>query len=457
MHASQRELKLLPMMPSGVTGNAPTDSAGIQIYRPFFLCGMATVLTVGCLLGAIALLGISRQQSYVASAWTPFVLAHANSQLFGWVGFFVIGFAMQQHGTTMAKMASFHRLAYAALGLMGLGIILRFLAEPLAQQDPLRWNWLGIFSGCLQILAIGLYVTNTTINRSPKYSKLTWPTAFIFASLGCLLVITLAEPWAFALSHQVSREASTAFVAEWFTPLRETQFLGFAALMIFGVAASKFPGCLGFQAAHKSWGMAAFGLWSSGLICRVVGWRTYYLSELVPGSDGLFRLGGILLLLGALCVIQALNVYLPVRHANPTQKFIRAAFGWLIVAGFLLAFEVAHLRAVGAPFSHAYTGGIRHAVTVGFISQMIVGVGYHLVTRMMMLDERVIPQLWSVSLLINLGNGARVTLEILTDYQTAAFMPMGWTGFVELLGLGIWAIVMVRFILRRGVSYAVAC
>lgn len=450
-------LTLLPMRSTIPVARSGTDRAETQVYRPFFVSGIITVLTVGCLLGAIALMGIARQGSYTASAWTPYVLAHANSQLFGWVGFFVMGFAMQQHGTTLAKSASFHKIAWWALGSMGAGITLRFAAEPLAQQDASRWLWLGLVSASIQIVAVALFLYNIGANRYRKGEPLTWPTAFVFASLGCLLLVSLAEPVAFALSHQPSREASIAFVAQWFTPLRELQFLGFVAMMIFGVAASKFPGCLGFQAAESGWGLAAFGLWSSGLIARMVGWNVYFQSGLMPGTDLWFRLGGVLLALGAGAMTLSLGVFSPVRHANPSQKFIRSAFAWLLIAGALLILEPLHLRAIGAPFSHAYTGAIRHAVTVGFISQMIVAVGYHLVTKMLMLDERTVPALWSVFVLLNVGNAARVGLEIITDVNRSAFAPMGWTGFVELLGLGIWATVMLRFLLRRSQTYATSC
>lgn len=447
----------LPMRSTIPTAKSEDDRAETQIYRPFFICGIITVLTVGCLLGGIALYGIARQESYTASSWTPYVLAHANSQLFGWVGFFVMGFAMQQHGTTLGKSARFHRIAWWSLGSMGLGIALRFLAEPLAQFDPGRWIWLGMLSAGLQIFAVLLFLYNVGANRFRKAEVFSWPIAFIFGSLGCLLLVSLAEPFTFAWSHQLDRQASIAFTAEWFTPLREVQFFGFVAMMIFGVAASKMPGCLGFRAADPNWGVGAFCLWTVGLIARVWGWSHYFQSGLLPGTDLWFRLAGLLLALGALAMTISLGVFSPVRHSNPSQKFIRAAFGWLLLAGVLLVLEPFHLRNLGEPFSHAYTGAIRHAVTVGFISQMIIGVGYHLVTRMLMLGERTVPALWSVFVLVNLGNTARVGLEILTDFQRTAFMPMGWTGFIELTGLVIWATVMLRFLLGRRKASVATC
>lgn len=450
-------LILLPLVKDKNASNSEIGKAEVLIFRSFFVSGIVTILTVGCLLGAFALFGISKQESYTSSSWTPYVLAHANSQLYGWVGLFVMGFAMQQHGTSVQKSVQFHRVAYAALVAMILGIIFRFVAEPMAQLDPVKWVWLGVFSGILQIISVTLFCYNIGANRHRNQEPITWTTAFVFASLICFITVSLIEPWVFLMSHQAERYASIAFIAQWLTPLRETQFLGFAAMMIFGVATSKFPGCLGFQSTKRAWGLIAFTFWIVGLIFRVSGWNIFYNSSFQPGADLVFRLGGLFLFLGAVCMSICLGVFEKGRNYNASQKFLRAAFLWLLVAGLLLLAEPLHLKAIGAPFSHAYTGGIRHAVTVGFISQMIIGVGYHLVTRMAMISSDKTPQLWSVFILINFGNAARVALEIFTDFHRGAFAPMGWTGFIELCGLMIWAFVMLKFILQKRMVYAESC
>lgn len=418
------------------------DRVDTQIYRPFFVSGILTVLTAGCLLGAVALYGIAQQASYTASAWTPYVLAHANSQLFGWVGFFIMGFSLQQHPPTRQRATLFYRLAYASLVLMGLGIALRFVAEPMMSVDR-AWLPVGLISGGLQFLAITCFVVNATATRYRTRQKLTWPTAFVFSALFWLVVVAAAEPVVFALAHQSDAAASVAFVAEWFTPLRESQFLGFVSMMIFGVALVKMNHCFGFRQPDRFWGLMGLGLWWAGLICRIVGWRMYYGADLLPGSDRLFRLGGVFLAVGALAIVFALGVLEKPEVSIRPHKFIRAAFAWLIVAGVLLVIEPFHLSAIHAPFSHAFTGAIRHAVTVGFISQMIVGVGLHVVARSNGLNDLGLKPLWLVFVLLNLGNAARVGLEIATDYRFDAFLPMGFTGFIELLALIIWAVVMI--------------
>lgn len=425
----------------------PTDRANVTIYRPFFTAGVISVLTAGCLLGAIALLGIALRGSYTASTWTPYVLAHANSQLYGWVGFFIMGFALQQHAPTVQRAHLFHRLAYASLILMGIGIAVRFVAEPMVHVSHDPWTSVGVGSCILQTVAVLLFCANTTFTRHRTGQGLTWQTKFVFASLGYLLLIACAEPWVFAQSHQRDSMSSIAFVAEWFPVIRELQFLGFVAMMIFGVALVKLHSCFGIRPAHRILGELGFVLWNVGLWVRVLGWLHNFRSGLQ--EETWFFFGGSMLGMSAAFLIGSTRVFESVESHLPTHKFIRAGFLWLFVSGLLMVLEPLHLRTIGAPFSHAYTGAIRHAVTVGFISQMIIGVGSHVVARLNGLNESVQKKLWPTFWLINVGNAARVFLEIATDYRHEAFFPMGFTGFVELCGLLLWGSYMLSVMFGR--------
>ena len=444
-----RQLSPLRVVPTKIRAAQPTDRADIAIYRPFFLSGILSVLTAGCLLGAIALMGISIKGDYLASAWTPYVLAHANSQLFGWVGFFIMGFALQQHATTVEKTNLFHRVAFWILGLMALGIALRFVAEPMAKVDRGLWVPVGVVACLLQLAAVVMFMYNTTANRYRSGKPLAWQSLFVFGSLFWMLAISVAEPFFFALSHQAIPEASVMFVAKWFAPYREAQFLGFAAMMIFGVSLVKFHTCFGLREANAKLGILAFGLWMGGLALRILGWIVFFNGMLQPETAWMFRLGAVSLALGAVAAAASLGIFEPVRETFRSQKFVRAAFVWLLVSGVMMALEPIHLNLIGMPFSHAFTGATRHAVTVGFISQMIIGVGMHVVARLNGLAEERLPALWSVFWLLNLGNTGRVVLEVATDYSPAAFAPMGMTGFIELVGLAIWGIHVARPMLAR--------
>lgn len=425
----------------------PDGRASTEIYRPFFLAGILSVLTAGCTLGAIALLGIAVKGSYTASAWTPYVLAHANSQLYGWVGFFVMGFALQQHAPRMSRERLFHRLAFWSLGLMAVGIGLRFAAE------PLNLVGLGVFSCVLQLSAVVLFNINTAVTRHRTGKGLTWQTKFVFASLFWWIVVAAAEPFYFAYSHQPGM-AGVQFVAEWFPPYREAQFLGFVSMMIFGVAFVKMNSCFGVGPALRLHAELGFLLWNVGLLARMAGWVTYFRAGMAPEAFWLYGFGGVTIAASAMLLVASSRLFEKTEFTIPAHKFVRGAMAWLLIAGALLVFEPIHLSRIGQPFSHAYIGAIRHAVTVGFISQMILGVGMHVVANMNDIPRHMQPKLWSVFWLVNLGNALRVTFEIATDYAPKAFFPMGFTGFVELIGLFIWAFYVARPMLNRRLAHA---
>ncbi|HLK13462.1 MAG TPA: hypothetical protein VKT78_01545, partial [Fimbriimonadaceae bacterium] len=187
-----------------------------------------------------------------------------------------------------------------------------------------------------------------------------------------------------------------------------------------------------------------------GLVARMAGWVVAFRGGFEPGSRELFTLGGIALATAAVLLVISIRLFEPLGSQIPAHKFVRGAMVWLLISGALLVFEPIHLRLIGAPFSHAYTGAIRHALTVGFISQMILGVGMTVVARMNDIPDAAQKTLWSVFVLLNLGNAGRVGLQILTDYNPSGFRPMGATGFVELVGLATWAYFVAGPMLRRG-------
>ncbi|MER3462691.1 MAG: hypothetical protein C4342_06840, partial [Armatimonadota bacterium] len=261
----RRQLRILP---NRVSRPSPDARATVNVYRPFFLAGVFTVLTAGCLLGAVALAGIAFNASYTTGGWMPYILAHANSQLYGWVGFFVMGFALQQHAPSQAKVKLFHRLAYASLILMGAGIAVRFVAEPLTAVDRSVWIPVGVASCIAQAAAVVLFIFNIGYTRHRTGNGVVWQTLLVFTALTWFVALAFAEPFMFAGSHEEGRQG-ILFVAKWFPPYREAQFLGFVTMMIFGVALVKMNSCFGARRASKRLGLLGYVLWNGGLLLRM--------------------------------------------------------------------------------------------------------------------------------------------------------------------------------------------
>lgn len=447
----RRAARTLPKISEPSTQSGPAD---VSAYRPFFLSGVFTVLTAGCFLGAIALLGIALSKDFRSMAWAPYLKAHANSQLFGWVGFFIMGFSLQQHAPAFARLPSFKRLAYTSLVLMASGIVLRFLAEPLIGVSYEPWFSIGMSSTALQLTAVLVFVYNIAVNKHRTGQPLPWQSIFIFTSLLWLLVVSFAEPFVFASTHSTDSQSNVLFTAKWMPVIRDAQFLGFVAMMIFGVALSKLHTCFDVRPAFRTVALTGFVVWNASLVAKMASWLVAFDAGLSAETRTLEFAAGFGLGIATVILVVALRVFEPAVQTHRSHKFVRAAFFWLVVAALLLALEPVHLSKTGDAFSHAYLGAIRHAVTVGFISQMIVGFGLHIVSRMNRLEESTLPHLWSVWVLLNIGNGLRVAFEIVTDYTPSAFLPMGLIGFVELTALLIWAHHITRPLLRNGLRRA---
>jgi hypothetical protein len=85
-------------------------------------------------------------------------------------------------------------------------------------------------------------------------------------------------------------------------------------------------------------------------------------------------------------------------------------------------------------FSHAYYGAVRHAITVGFVSLIIVGAAAKVVPTLKGVDVRRLSSLWSPFLLLNIGCTLRVVGQVATDLTTSAFPFAGVSGCMEVRG-----------------------
>ena len=132
------------------------ESLGDFIYRRFFKAGIAIVLSVGALWGAINLLQIAQGGTFLQVHLVPAIQAHAHAMIFGWMGLFVMGFAYQSF--PRFKYVTLWRadLANLTLYLMLIGIASRVAAEML-QPMPVGVG-LGILAAATELAAITMFI-----------------------------------------------------------------------------------------------------------------------------------------------------------------------------------------------------------------------------------------------------------------------------------------------------------
>lgn len=411
------------------------------IYRPFFLAGIGTVLTLGCMWGAINLLTIGLGRSFNAANYS-WVLAHAHAMVFGFVGFFIMGFAYQafprfKH-TTLWKP----KLAFAALPLMIAGILAQTVAHLLSPPSlPLE-----IVAAIIQLTSVVIFTTAIvmTVRRAQKpevYDR------FVYAALAWFLLAAIANPIVFQLFELPgSRENLLFNLAAFNIPYRDVQLLGIAVVMILGVSLRFLPHAYGLREPSRAW--RAFLFW--GVNGSILAGVALFIAGMAGGNHWLMMvqwLTTFVLLAVAIGTPRQYRMFgaVPENERDRGLKFIRAAYIWFILATAMLVFTPIYnfgiympLTGSHVPFSHAFFGAYRHALTVGFIMMMIVGVSSKVVPTLSGVDVRRANSLWPTFLLLNLGNLTRVSSQIATDFFPSAYSVMGFSGFIEVVGLTLW-------------------
>jgi len=415
------------------------ESLGDFIYRRFFKAAIVIVLSVGALWGAINLLQIAQGGTFLQVHLVPAIQAHAHAMIFGWMGLFVMGFAYQSF--PRFKYVTLWRadLANLTLYLMLIGIASRVAAEML-QPMPVGVG-LGILAAATELAAITMFIiiilktAQQSVEPHQIYEK------FIFGAFFWFFIQAIVSDLLFFAKVTVAGVDQLVMrIALIDGPLRDIQLLGFGALIIAGVSQRFVPAVYGLGNPRHDRQALIFWLINGSLILDVASYVLLFSTSNLYFSIGL-ELAFILMAVWAGLLVMQIRVFAKTSEIDRSLKFIRAAYGWLLVSMAMLPFFLVYGVLTHQGFSHAFMGSYRHAYTVGFVSMMILGVSSRVVPILAGLDSKRISFLWGPFILLNVGCGGRVVLQILTDFiPSVAFRLVGVTGFIEVTALAWWGV-----------------
>jgi uncharacterized protein involved in response to NO len=439
------------------------EQPGDTIYRPFFKAGIAVVLSLGAVWGAYLLLRITfGGVGFQSPEMVHDINAHGHAQIFGWVGLFVMGFAYQAFPRFKHASLSHPRLALATLGIMLAGITGRSVCEPLAGA----WPWLAapaVAASVLEVAAIALFVGVILATWRASGKPLAFYDWYVLSALVWFVAQAVYETAYLTATFAAGPDGLLPLVARWQGALREMQIHGFALLIILGVSQRLFAHFYGFPAPDRRLSMVALGVLNVAVLGEVVG---LIFVRTVPGA--VLWYGSVLLLVGTVVVlVRSWHIFGTPPERDRSLKFLRAAYVWLFVSLAMLALMPAYqyglLRwlapdtsAAHSHFSHPYYGAVRHAITVGFVSLMIVGMASKVVPTLGGVDLRRLAGLWGPFLLINAGCALRVVGQTLTDVTPRSFPFAGVSGVLEVIGLALWGAHLWRVMAGRVRTGAVA-
>ncbi len=415
--------------------DAYQPSVADSIYRRYFLAGIAVILTVGAGWGAWLLWQIGFAGSFTGVSVLD-VNAHGHAQIFGWVGLFIMGFAYQAFPRFWHTTLAIPELAVTTFIAMLIGIIVRTTGMTFHTES---WALTAaMFGGFLEIAAVFVFLWQLVLTFKRSDATFEPYMLFVFAALAFFLIQGAMSVWhTYNTMTATTRDELVWYVATYQAVLRDVQIHGLAVCMILGVSLRLLPGIFALPEIGRKKCVTAFTLILMAIIGEVVLFLTYRFTHNHVWAAFLL-VPWLMLTVGSLIIPIAWKLWRPLPVADRSSKFIRMAFAWLAISMLMLLMLPVYQIVSGIPFSHAYYGSIRHAITVGFISLMIMGVAAKAVPTLNGIDHKTLSALWGPFILVNLGCTLRVSLQTLTDWHPLFFALVGISGLLELSGLAWW-------------------
>ncbi len=409
------------------------EEALSRLLMAFVTTGLIFMVFPGTFLGVWNLLQISGRES-VASISPAWLQAHGHAQVFGWVGSFILGIGFYSIPKMRGGAKSSFGTAWICWAMWTTGAALRWAANVYLWE----WRFLLPLSAFLELGAFLIFSRAVSHHRpetSGKEKLGPWIWMVISASLGLLLVLIVNLGGCLFVSF---RETSPAFPHLFDQRYLALMAWGFLVPFVWGFSARWMTVFLGLKPLRPKWLLAA-------VVVNLVG--------LGLTLGGAVSIGSWLFVVGAGIAVAALRMFEPsekkakIRGVHSTFPFfVRMAYAWLLVAA------IVGIAATRWDTSGGIWGASRHALTVGFISVMILSVG-----------QRILPafagmrMLWSTKLmfaglaLVTLGCTLRVSCEIIAyqGYAAWAWSVLPISALCELAGLTIYAInILGTFVLE---------
>lgn len=413
-----------------------------ESYRHYLRAAVLVGMLAGAGLGAINLSWIAMWgYTGVMPAWDwwpALVQAHGNAQLFGWCGLFIMGVAAHSLPRMLQRPGPPVWLERSVFGLILTGVLLGLVSQPLTG----RGGFGLVFALSAGLQAAGALLFGGWLLRlvgRPREPYL----GFILA--GALWFVIGALTHAVVSGVTVAGGHSTP-PAAWNAAYLQMMTWGFLVCFVTGYSLRLLPTFLGLPTPRIGIAWAACATLNAATVTEVIARLAHagWLSVL----GALFGLGG------AALVILALRVWSPVLAAGDADtaalaRFVRTAFAWFAVAAVLTL----GLRAAQAAYpvsllhEHAFGGAARHALTVGFISLMLVGVASRILpifSGAQRTPPAYLAQIYGVLLA---GCALRVIGQIASGIWGGPwYAVMGVSGWLETYGISLFALDVLRLL-----------
>ncbi|HEV2323874.1 MAG TPA: hypothetical protein VGS10_07975 [Terracidiphilus sp.] len=377
------------------------------LFRMWIVTGIFFMVLPGTILGFTNLLLISVRHGLngLSPAW---IQAHGHSQVFGWIGSFVLGIGFYSQPLTRANRG---RLPVVCWALWATGLTLHWLAGAYLWQ----WRVTLPLSGATELIAILFFLYAASQHKLPDHAGAQtipkqkprvepWMQTVLVSNAALLIAVAIN----FAISVRLALQGIAPAIPHSF----DQRYLvllgwGFLAPLVWGFSARWLPIFLGVKSVRGRLLQSAVAFDLLGVVLGIS-------AQTLPAT--------IVLATAAILAAIAIRVFsIPERPAKTVgihssfPVFLRIAYAWSIAAS-LLGIWAALADAHGGVW-----GGSRHALTVGFCAMMVMTVG-----------PRILPHFAGVRNLWSRGLMFATLLLLLAGCTLRVSMePLAYEGFAH--------------------------
>lgn len=400
-----------------------------RIHRPFIAWALSVTLTLGAGWGAWLLFEIGRRGRFEAVSAGQ-IVAHGEAQLWGFIALFVVGIALRYLPTACGGSRTGLAFARFVLTAFLVGVVGGFAWSLAPGQVP----WLGPVSGISLVGAAVLFLGFLFRQLTGKWRH-TW--CRLIAAAGVWMAVwACVTLW---LRGTASAEGLGVYSEAMRQLLMELALFGFALNAIYGFGRRLLSGIVGSGTPHAGAIEATFWLHNTGMALLLLAHagRWALAGPLGVGLTAVSAFGYAIGMRGF--IRQRRTTARPEVGQAALRHYVQLAFCWLLVGMAMLLFADLRWQVQGRTPPHAYLGAARHALTVGFMTTLIMGVGQRLLP---ILGHTLLP--WPrlvlpILALIAVGNLLRVVTELATPVSEAAFAIMPLSAVLELCALALFA------------------
>jgi uncharacterized protein involved in response to NO len=447
--------QLLRELDDAIAGGPPAEAAASptagaampDVYPPFLKAAILATLTGGATLGLVALTiaGLRGSLATGLSWWTPVIQAHGHVQIFGWVGLFIMGVAY--HVVPRFKATELVRpdLARRSFSIMVAGLVARALAQPYARESFAAF--VGLAGAVAELVAVLLFAWIIARTLAGTGSPRAGFEPYLLAGNRWFVLLALANV---ASMLRMAVTGDPVIPADWNAALLHIQVVGFIGLWILGVSLRILPVFMGARPLPAP--VATNVLWAVNVAVLMRSAAELFGVAVLLAPGALLELLAVLAFVGGLRLFKAPA---PSPHADPNpyyRKFILAAYAWLVFAAGLLVFITIFEGATGLALPKELTGSYRHAITVGFVTAMIMGVASRIVPVFRGVPLQGVGLLDAAFWMLNAGCAVRVLFQGIAGFAGAPFtLVSSISAYLEIPAIALFSFVLWRTLDARPV------